>query len=134
MGLLQKRTRSEKKPGQRARRPRLPLRLSLLQAAPGGRGGIRTHEALASLPLFESGSFNHSDTLPPRSIAHSATPRNRNNLASAWNHGATALSLRGRVLIQEGKETLEEVVFSVRRAEEVDAMVVAWIEMKLLGL
>src|SRR5262245_30084427 len=63
------RARKLQKPDQRARRPRQPLRLSPLQAAPGGRGGIRTHEALASLPLFESGSFNHSDTLPPRSIA-----------------------------------------------------------------
>jgi hypothetical protein len=43
----------------------------------GGRGGIRTHEARESLPLFESGSFNHSDTLPPRSIAHPLAPRKR---------------------------------------------------------
>src|SRR5438270_4017606 len=29
----------------------------------GGEGGIRTHEA-HRLPLFESGTFNHSDTSP----------------------------------------------------------------------
>src|ERR1051325_1194062 len=29
-----------------------------------GRGGIRTHERLAPLPVFETGPFNHSGTLP----------------------------------------------------------------------
>jgi len=35
----------------------------------GGKGGIRTHEAI-NLPLFESGAFNHSATFPRRRIAH----------------------------------------------------------------
>ncbi len=30
----------------------------------GGEGGIRTLETLASLPLFESGAFDHSATSP----------------------------------------------------------------------
>src|SRR6185436_12507792 len=30
----------------------------------GGRGGIRTHERLAPLPVFKTGAFNHSATLP----------------------------------------------------------------------
>jgi hypothetical protein len=34
----------------------------------GGGGGIRTHECLAALLVFETSSFNHSDT-PPSSFA-----------------------------------------------------------------
>ena len=30
----------------------------------GGRGGIRTHDTLAGIPVFETGRFNHSRTLP----------------------------------------------------------------------
>jgi hypothetical protein len=30
----------------------------------GGEGGIRTHGALASTPVFETGTFNHSATSP----------------------------------------------------------------------
>ena len=30
----------------------------------GGEGGIRTHEGLAALPVFETGPFNHSGTSP----------------------------------------------------------------------
>lgn len=30
----------------------------------GGRGGIRTHDGLATIPVFETGRFNHSRTLP----------------------------------------------------------------------
>jgi hypothetical protein len=29
-----------------------------------GEGGIRTHETLTGLPVFETGSFNRSDTSP----------------------------------------------------------------------
>jgi hypothetical protein len=36
----------------------------------GGGGGIRTHEALASLPVFKTGAIDHSATPPrPRSLA-----------------------------------------------------------------
>jgi hypothetical protein len=31
---------------------------------PGGRGGIRTHETVARLPVFKTGALNHSATLP----------------------------------------------------------------------
>ena len=30
----------------------------------GGRGEIRTHERLATLPVFKTGALNHSATLP----------------------------------------------------------------------
>jgi hypothetical protein len=30
----------------------------------GGRGGIRTLDSLATIPVFETGRFNHSRTLP----------------------------------------------------------------------
>jgi hypothetical protein len=30
----------------------------------GGEGGIRTHERLAPLPVFETGPFNRSGTSP----------------------------------------------------------------------
>ena len=29
-----------------------------------GQGGIRTHDTLAGIPVFETGSFSHSDTCP----------------------------------------------------------------------
>lgn len=29
-----------------------------------GEGGIRTHDTLTGIPVFETGSFNHSDTSP----------------------------------------------------------------------
>src|ERR1043165_6895248 len=32
----------------------------------GGRGGIRTHGALAGTPVFKTGALNHSATLPVR--------------------------------------------------------------------
>ena len=37
----------------------------------GGRGGIRTHGALAGTPVFKTGALNHSATLP--SVATSIT-------------------------------------------------------------
>ena len=35
-----------------------------VRAKGGGRGGIRTHETLAGLPVFKTGALNHSATLP----------------------------------------------------------------------
>ena len=32
----------------------------------GGRGEIRTHERLATLPVFKTGALNHSATLPTK--------------------------------------------------------------------
>src|SRR5438093_11183146 len=29
-----------------------------------GQGGIRTHDTVAGIPVFETGSFSHSDTCP----------------------------------------------------------------------
>jgi hypothetical protein len=34
----------------------------------GGRGGIRTHGALAGTPVFKTGALNHSATLPLNKI------------------------------------------------------------------
>jgi hypothetical protein len=36
----------------------------------GGWGGIRTHEALAGLPVFKTGAFSRSATHPRRGIEH----------------------------------------------------------------
>jgi hypothetical protein len=36
------------------------------ETAGGGEGGIRTHGTVTRTPLFESGTFNHSDTSPRR--------------------------------------------------------------------
>src|SRR5262245_25974286 len=41
--------------------------LILYPAAPRllhGQGGIRTHDTVAGIPVFETGSFSHSDTCP----------------------------------------------------------------------
>src|SRR5258706_15819751 len=34
----------------------------------GGEGGIRTHDTLARIPVFETGTFNHSATSPEKRI------------------------------------------------------------------
>ena len=44
--------------------------INLLLYSYGGRGGIRTHERLASLPVFKTGAFNRSATLPYTSVHH----------------------------------------------------------------
>jgi hypothetical protein len=43
------------------------FRRSLKGTAENGEGGIRTHETQTGLPVFETGSFNRSDTSPGRS-------------------------------------------------------------------
>ena len=42
----------------------MPYRLAIPQT--GGRGEIRTHERLAPLPVFKTGAFNRSATLPTK--------------------------------------------------------------------
>ncbi len=44
--------------------PRLTTRPTGAARWHGGWGGIRTHEALASLPVFKTGAFNRSATHP----------------------------------------------------------------------
>jgi hypothetical protein len=39
-----------------------------LSSSVGGEGGIRTHESLAALPVFETGPFNRSGTSPIAAI------------------------------------------------------------------
>jgi hypothetical protein len=34
----------------------------------GGEGGIRTHDPVARIPVFETGTFNHSATSPAARI------------------------------------------------------------------
>ena len=38
-------------------------------AEAGGSGGIRTHDTVARMPVFKTGAFNHSATLPQHSGA-----------------------------------------------------------------
>src|SRR5262249_2609265 len=45
---------------------RIPEDLRSTDADPGGEGGIRTPDTLASMPHFECGAFNHSATSPCR--------------------------------------------------------------------
>ena len=46
----------------------------------GGWGGIRTHETLSRLPVFKTGSFNHSDTHPCAVIQRLAFLQTMGNL------------------------------------------------------
>src|SRR5438552_16253326 len=41
-----------------------PQKLMRPKREPGGEGGIRTRDTLASMPHFECGAFNHSATSP----------------------------------------------------------------------
>src|SRR5258708_6579110 len=43
----------------------------------GGRGGIRTHGALAGTPVFKTGALNHSATLPFLDVCDLAGVRGR---------------------------------------------------------
>jgi hypothetical protein len=45
-------------------------RLGQSETFSGGRGGIRTHERVAPLPVFKTGALNHSATLPLSKINH----------------------------------------------------------------
>ncbi len=45
-------------------RPLTTWRLATVSQFQDGWGGIRTHDALAGIPVFETGSFSHSDTHP----------------------------------------------------------------------
>lgn len=48
-----------------------------------GEGGIRTHEGRKTLPVFETGSFNHSDTSPNNhTTQHTIHASRRTNLNS----------------------------------------------------
>jgi hypothetical protein len=51
---------------QGAAAPRRPARdsLPIMFSGDGGRGGIRTHERVAPLPVFKTGALNHSATRP----------------------------------------------------------------------
>ena len=71
------------------------LFLLIKMKAPGGEGGIRTLDTLASMPHFECGAFNHSATSPYRSrcrgrLACSPTFRCDQGLSPAYSGGRTA--------------------------------------------
>ena len=42
-------------------------RISRKYIEENGQGGIRTHDTREGIPVFETGSFSHSDTCPKRS-------------------------------------------------------------------
>jgi hypothetical protein len=42
----------------------LPVKTSAKSLTLGGEGGIRTLDTLARIPVFETGTFNHSATSP----------------------------------------------------------------------
>ena len=46
-----------------------------LNCLTGGEGGIRTHDTLARIPVFETGTFNRSVTSPGARILPSASAR-----------------------------------------------------------
>jgi hypothetical protein len=48
----------------RGRSEKKPQRVGLLFSMLGGSGEIRTHERLTPSPVFKTGAFNHSATLP----------------------------------------------------------------------
>ena len=43
---------------------RRAFRLAVSDLESGGRGGIRTPDGLAPMPVFKTGAFNHSATRP----------------------------------------------------------------------
>jgi hypothetical protein len=45
------------------------MRANGLKKFVGGSGGIRTHDTVPRMPVFKTGAFNHSATLPSRSGA-----------------------------------------------------------------
>ena len=55
-------------------------RFRALQDLTGGEGGIRTHDTLARIPVFETGTFNRSDTSPVGRIL----PARRINSPVQW--------------------------------------------------
>jgi hypothetical protein len=69
----------------------------------GGRGGIRTHGALAGTPVFKTGALNHSATLPSLDdcgLAKRAPPR-KGQLACKMGLLASA-ALVSRVVAGDG--------------------------------
>jgi hypothetical protein len=57
------------------------FKISTLYVVHGGEGGIRTHDTVAGIPVFETGLFNHSSTSPQSEIRQGV------------DHAARALSL-----------------------------------------
>ena len=57
-----------------------------------GQGGIRTLDTLAGIPVFETGSFSHSDTCPGTDSTSSGDEvyRVRSRFSSGWEHGVHA--------------------------------------------
>jgi hypothetical protein len=66
-----------------------------------GQGGIRTHDTLAGIPVFETGSFSHSDTCPNGGKDKASTVNSErgaralfsgNALPIAWHRGTPGVS------------------------------------------
>ena len=66
-------------PWRRGLYPELEWWLSLAKISPGpytgGEGGIRTHDTLARIPVFETGPFNRSGTSPEARILADSQPQ-----------------------------------------------------------
>src|SRR5712692_9934376 len=79
--------RAVRVPRQRSSGQRVELlatwRLGTVIQSIGGEGGIRTHDALAGIPVFETGSFSHSDTHPKNQ-----TPRREDTETPRKNVGS----------------------------------------------
>src|SRR5207248_3672175 len=58
----------------------------------GGRGGIRTHGALAGTPVFKTGALNHSATLPSAQRQSLSRAKIKDGLAGFWATGAPSSS------------------------------------------
>ena len=56
----------------------------------GGRGEIRTHERLATLPVFKTGALNHSATLPAKQDQALSDYPEQNALATLFAFGPSS--------------------------------------------
>src|SRR5215469_16703212 len=70
-----------------------PILLGLSHCS-GGRGGIRTHEALADLPVFKTGALNRSATRPIST--RQALSRDRARTEGGERHPSAAVNLGRR--------------------------------------
>ena len=72
----------------------------------GGEGGIRTHGAIRT-PLFESGTFNHSDTSPPLENSKGARTGDARRMSDASCAKDCAIAKIGRFAGHDSGHDLE---------------------------
>ncbi len=72
----------------------------------GGEGGIRTHDTLARIPVFETGTFNHSATSPGPAFYH--FPGDRSSPPTTKIRGSSGeKELKRPVFANWGRNTLK---------------------------